>query len=60
MGTLPSEDGSADLSYVESSVRAIGKIMTIYKVIVHKSTLPIDTARKVKLWVVGKIACWVR
>jgi UDPglucose 6-dehydrogenase len=28
VGTPPSEDGSADLSYVESAVRAIGKVMT--------------------------------
>ena len=51
VGTPPSEDGSADLSYVESAARAIGKTITSYKVIVDKSTVPIGTARKVKGWI---------
>ena len=51
VGTPPSEDGSADLSYVESAVRDIGKVITSYKVIVDKSTVPIGTGRKVKRWI---------
>jgi len=51
VGTPPSEDGSADLSYVENAARAIGKVMTAYKVVVDKSTVPIGTARKVKRWI---------
>ena len=60
VGTPPSEDGSADLSYVESAARDIGKVMTAYKVVVDKSTVPIGTARKVKRWIGEEIANRVR
>ena len=56
VGTPPSEDGSADLSYVENVARSIGKVITSYKVIVNKSTVPIGTGRKVKNWVDEEIA----
>ena len=56
VGTPPSEDGSADLSYVENVARSIGKIISSYKVIVNKSTVPVGTARKVKCWVEEEIA----
>jgi len=55
VGTPPSDDGSADLSYVESAAREIGKIINGYKVIVNKSTVPIGTARKVKYWIEEEI-----
>ena len=48
VGTPPDEDGSADLQYVLSVAREIGKHMTEYLVIVTKSTVPIGTAKKVK------------
>lgn len=48
VGTPPDEDGSADLQYVLSAARAIGRHMTDYKVIVDKSTVPVGTADKVK------------
>ena len=51
VGTPPAEDGSADLSYVENAVRAIGKIITGYKIIVDKSTVPVGTGKKVMRWV---------
>lgn len=47
VGTPPDEDGSADLQYVLSAARNIGKHMTGYKVIVDKSTVPVGTADKV-------------
>ena len=56
VGTPPAEDGSADLSHVESAVRAVGRVMTSYKVIVDKSTVPIGTARKVQQWLGEEIA----
>jgi len=59
VGTPPSEDGSADLSYVENAARAIGRVMTAYKVVVDKSTVPIGTARKVKRWIGEEIAARV-
>ena len=46
--TPPDEDGSADLQYVISAARNIGKHMTEYKVVVDKSTVPVGTAEKVK------------
>ncbi len=48
VGTPPDEDGSADLQYVLSAARAIGRHMTDYKEIVDKSTVPVGTADKVK------------
>lgn len=45
--TPPGEDGSADLSYVLGVAEELGKIMTEYKVIVDKSTVPVGTAEKV-------------
>lgn len=46
--TPPGEDGSADLRYVLGVANTLGKIMTEYKVIVDKSTVPVGTADKVK------------
>lgn len=45
--TPPGEDGSADLSYVLKVANDIGEMMTEYKVIVNKSTVPVGTAAKV-------------
>ncbi|MEM6263418.1 MAG: UDP-glucose/GDP-mannose dehydrogenase family protein [Bacteroidota bacterium] len=42
--TPPMEDGSADLKYVLGVAREIGKILTDYRVIVNKSTVPVGTA----------------
>jgi len=56
VGTPPSEDGSADLSYVENVARSIGKVITTYKVIVNKSTVPIGTGQRVKAWINDEIA----
>lgn len=48
VGTPPDEDGSADLQYVLTVARDIGKHMTDYLVVVTKSTVPIGTAEKVR------------
>ncbi len=45
--TPPGEDGSADLSYILGVANHLGKIITDYKVIVDKSTVPVGTAEKV-------------
>ena len=45
--TPPGEDGSADLSYVLTVANQIGELMTDYKVVVNKSTVPVGTADKV-------------
>ncbi len=46
--TPPGEDGSADLSYILGVADSLGKIMTDYKVIIDKSTVPVGTAEKVR------------
>lgn len=46
--TPPGEDGSADLKYVLGVGNDIGKLLTGYKVIVNKSTVPVGTAEKVR------------
>ena len=43
VGTPPKEDGSPDLSFVESAARSVAEHMNGYKVIVTKSTVPIGT-----------------
>ncbi len=48
VGTPPDEDGSADLQYVLAAARNIGRLMTDYKVVVDKSTVPVGTGAKVK------------
>lgn len=45
--TPPGEDGSADLSYILRVAEDLGKIITDYKVIIDKSTVPVGTAEKV-------------
>ena len=45
--TPPGENGSADLKYVLGVANDLGKILTDYKVIVDKSTVPVGTANKV-------------
>lgn len=45
--TPPDEDGSADLSYILGVAKELGSIITDYKVIVDKSTVPVGTADKV-------------
>ncbi|MFT5858733.1 MAG: UDPglucose 6-dehydrogenase [Flavobacteriaceae bacterium] len=46
--TPPGEDGSADLSYILSVADDLGGLMTDYKVIIDKSTVPVGTAEKVE------------
>ena len=52
--TPPGEDGSADLSYVLSVANQIGEMITEYKVIVNKSTVPVGTADKVRETIAAK------
>ena len=48
VGTPMGEDGSADLKYVLSVAKSIGKSMQKRLIVVDKSTVPIGTAEKVK------------
>src|SRR6266576_4918189 len=44
VGTPPTEQGDADLSYIESVARSISGAINGYKVIVEKSTVPVYTS----------------
>ncbi|WP_029286497.1 UDP-glucose/GDP-mannose dehydrogenase family protein [Pedobacter sp. R20-19] len=46
--TPPGGDGAADLSYILGAAKDISKLITEYKVIVNKSTVPVGTADQVK------------
>lgn len=48
VGTPPTTNGEADLTYVYEVARTIGKYMNSYKVVVDKSTVPIGTGQEVK------------
>jgi len=55
--TPPGEDGSADLKYVLGVANDLGHILTDYKVIVDKSTVPVGTADKVHAAIAKNIKC---
>ena len=46
--TPPGADGSADLKYILGVADYLGELLTSYKVIVNKSTVPVGTAEKVR------------
>jgi UDPglucose 6-dehydrogenase len=45
--TPPQADGSVDLTYVERVAREIAEVLTDYRVIVDKSTVPVKTGEEV-------------
>jgi UDPglucose 6-dehydrogenase len=47
VGTPPTEEGSADMQYVDAVAEAIGRNIRDYTVVVTKSTVPIGTHRRV-------------
>ncbi|CAN7466666.1 UDP-glucose dehydrogenase family protein [Paenibacillus sp. LjRoot56] len=51
VGTPSDKDGSADLQAVRGAAQSIGTYMNDYKIITVKSTVPIDTNRKLVEWV---------
>ena len=55
--TPEDEDGSADLSYVLNVSEEIGKLISSYKVIVDKSTVPVGTAEKVHSVIAANAQC---
>lgn len=48
VGTPPREDGEADLSTVEAVASRIAETMTEYKLVVEKSTVPVQTGIQIK------------
>ena len=48
VGTPPRQNGEADLSYVEKVATEIAKSMSSYRLIVEKSTVPVETGKWVQ------------
>jgi len=48
VGTPPKDNGEADLSYVENVARGIAEAATETKIVVEKSTVPVETGEKIK------------
>jgi UDPglucose 6-dehydrogenase len=48
VGTPPTDQGEADLSYVESVAREIASAIDDYKIVVEKSTVPVYTSEWVR------------
>src|SRR5437870_10384153 len=46
VGTPPTTDGSADISFVEEAARSIAEHMDSYKVVATKSTVPVGTGKR--------------
>lgn len=53
--TPPGADGSADLSYVLKVAKDLSELITDYKVIVDKSTVPVGTAERVEAVLIEKL-----
>jgi UDPglucose 6-dehydrogenase len=51
VGTPPRADGGANLEYVETVAREIGRTIERYTVIVDKSTVPVGAGQQVKAWI---------
>ncbi len=56
VGTPPDEDGSADLQYVLTVARSVGRHLDRYAVVVNKSTVPVGTADRVREAVKAELA----
>jgi len=54
--TPPGENGNADLSYIMGVARDLSGLITDYKVIVDKSTVPVGTAEKVSAILAEKLS----
>ncbi|MBN1941213.1 MAG: UDP-glucose/GDP-mannose dehydrogenase family protein [Candidatus Diapherotrites archaeon] len=48
VGTPPRENGEADLSYVENAARRIAEVSTTPKIVVEKSTVPVETGARIR------------
>jgi UDPglucose 6-dehydrogenase len=56
VGTPPDEDGSADMQYVLTAARAIGRRMKEFRIVVDKSTVPVGTADRVRAAIADELA----
>jgi UDPglucose 6-dehydrogenase len=56
VGTPPSADGSADMSFVYGAAAEIGRTIGHYAVVVTKSTVPVGTADRVREIIASELA----
>ncbi len=56
VGTPAREDGSCDLSYVHEVAYQIGKLISEYKVVVNKSTVPVGTCDEIRRIIKNEVA----
>ncbi|HVL90096.1 MAG TPA: UDP-glucose/GDP-mannose dehydrogenase family protein [Actinomycetota bacterium] len=54
--TPPAEDGSADLSHVEKVATDVAPLISTYKIIVNKSTIPVGSSMRVERIVRERLA----
>ncbi|MFI5172624.1 MAG: UDP-glucose dehydrogenase family protein [Chitinophagales bacterium] len=57
--TPPNEDGSADLKHILDVAEELGKLISTYKIIIDKSTVPVGTAAKVENLIKKNCTCEV-
>jgi UDPglucose 6-dehydrogenase len=55
VGTPSQPDGSCDLSYVDEVATQIGQLISDYKIIINKSTVPVGTADRVKAIILAQV-----
>ena len=55
VGTPSKSDGSCDLTYVDNVARQIGEIISDYKIVINKSTVPVGTADRVREIISGRL-----
>jgi UDPglucose 6-dehydrogenase len=55
VGTPSTQDGGADLAYVESAARDIGRAMSGPLLVAVKSTVPVGTNGKVEAWITEEL-----
>ncbi len=53
VGTPPKDDGEADLTAIENVARSIGQNLTEYRLVVEKSTVPVETGAQLRKMIVS-------
>ncbi len=56
VGTPQKPDGSCDLCHVKEVAEQIGRLITGYRIIVNKSTVPVGTADRIRRIIEGELA----
>jgi UDPglucose 6-dehydrogenase len=51
VGTPPDDSGDVDLSYIKQASQQVAENLSSYKVVIQKSTVPVGTCEKIKMWI---------